>query len=158
MVTLSANVLTVWHISHNWTKLRARVRVTLWLPVGRQSFRLGNMPLETHDQHIFQLNTWCHSPYVTPSLTRGWVNRLQLLLSFASAVILRSEYRGTHDHIFVSDSLLPQPGGPDPCIYIPQEQGGPVIPPCTGFPFRRLLRLAGLRWRYSSPPPHGFVN
>jgi hypothetical protein len=23
------------------------------------------------------------------------------------------------------------------------------------FPFRRLLRLAGLRWRYSTPPPHG---
>jgi hypothetical protein len=25
----------------------------------------------------------------------------------------------------------------------------------TGFPFRRFLRLAGLRWRYSNPPPHG---
>jgi hypothetical protein len=24
-----------------------------------------------------------------------------------------------------------------------------------GFSFRRLLRLAGLRWRYSAPPPHG---
>jgi hypothetical protein len=24
------------------------------------------------------------------------------------------------------------------------------------FPFRRLLRLAGSRWRYSTPPPHGF--
>jgi hypothetical protein len=23
------------------------------------------------------------------------------------------------------------------------------------FPFRRLLRLAGLQWRYSTPPPHG---
>jgi hypothetical protein len=40
-----------------------------------------------------------------------------------------------------------QPGGPGPLIYIPQEQGGPVILPGTGFPFRRLLRLAGLRWR-----------
>jgi hypothetical protein len=38
----------------------------------------------------------------------------------------------------------PQPGGP-----------GPRKPPGTGFPFRRLLRLAGLRWRYSIPPPHG---
>jgi hypothetical protein len=28
---------------------------------------------------------------------------------------------------------LPQPGGPGPCTYIPQEQGGPVIPPGTGF-------------------------
>jgi hypothetical protein len=45
----------------------------------------------------------------------------------------------------------PQPGGSTPYIYIPQEQGGPVIPPGTGFPFRRLLRLARLRWRYSIP-------
>jgi hypothetical protein len=34
---------------------------------------------------------------------------------------------------------------------IPQEQGGPVIPSNTEFPFRRLLRLAGLRSRYSNP-------
>jgi hypothetical protein len=37
-------------------------------------------------------------------------------------------------------------------IYIPQEQGGPVIPPGTGFPFRRLLRFVGQCWRYSKPP------
>jgi hypothetical protein len=24
-------------------------------------------------------------------------------------------------------------------------------------PFRRLVRLAGSRWRYSTPPPHGFI-
>jgi hypothetical protein len=34
-----------------------------------------------------------------------------------------------------------QPGGPGPRIYIPQEQGGPVISPGTGFPLHRLLRL-----------------
>jgi hypothetical protein len=37
----------------------------------------------------------------------------------------------------------------------PQEQGGPVIPPGTGFSIRFLLRLAGQRWRYSKPPPRG---
>jgi hypothetical protein len=26
------------------------------------------------------------------------------------------------------------------------------------FPFRRLLQLTGLRWRYSTPPPHGSQN
>jgi hypothetical protein len=36
-------------------------------------------------------------------------------------------------HFTVSDSRLPQPGGPGPHIYIPQEQGGPVIPPGIGF-------------------------
>jgi hypothetical protein len=48
-----------------------------------------------------------------------------------------------------------QPGRPGPRIYIPHEKGGPVIPPGTGFPFRCLLRLAGLWWRYSNPPPRG---
>jgi hypothetical protein len=28
-----------------------------------------------------------------------------------------------------------------------------IYSPGTGFPFRRLLRLVGLRWRYSDPPP-----
>jgi hypothetical protein len=58
-----------------------------------------------------------------------------------------------------SDSTLPQPGGTIPRIYkyIPQEQGGPVITPGTGFPLRRLLRLAGLRWRYLTPPQHRFT-
>jgi hypothetical protein len=35
-------------------------------------------------------------------MTRGWICHLQLLLALASAVILRSEYRGTHDHILQS--------------------------------------------------------
>jgi hypothetical protein len=53
---------------------------------------------------------------------------LQLLLSLASAVILRSESHETRDHILLSQIL--------------------------DFPFRRLLWLAGIRWRYSAPPPH----
>jgi hypothetical protein len=65
------------------------------------------------------------------SLTRGRVCRLQFLLALASAVIFLSESRRTRGHI-----LLPQ---------------------IWDFPFRRLLRLAGSRWRYSTPPPHGGV-
>jgi hypothetical protein len=49
---------------------------------------------------------------------------------------------------YVSDWELPKPGGPGPRIYIPQEEVGPVLPPATGFSFRRLLRLAGLRWLF----------
>jgi hypothetical protein len=53
-----------------------RVRVTLRLAVYRQSVRLGDKPLETHDSNfIFQQNTCDYSPYVTSSLTRGWVCR-----------------------------------------------------------------------------------
>jgi hypothetical protein len=64
-----------------------------------------------------------------PSLTRGQVWHLQLLLVLASAVIFRSESRRTRGHILLSQ--------------------------IRDFPFRRLLRLAGSRWRYSTPPPHG---
>jgi hypothetical protein len=55
--------------------------------------------------------------------------RLQLLLALASAVILESESRGTRDHILLSQ--------------------------IWDFPFRRILRPAGLQSRYSTPPPHG---
>jgi hypothetical protein len=87
---------------------------------------------------------------------RGRVCNLVLLLRLASAVPFSSESHGTQDHILLSQFLrLLQPEGPGPSIYIPQEQGGQVIPPGTVFPFRSLLRLAGLRWRYYNPPPHG---
>jgi hypothetical protein len=90
---------------------------------------------------------------------RGWVYNLlvQLLLGLARAVTLGSKSRRTRDRILLSQLRLSQPGGPGSRIYIPWEQGGPVIPPGTGVPFRHLLRLAGLQWRNSNPPPHGCV-
>jgi hypothetical protein len=47
----------------------------------------------------------------------------------ASGVIFGSESRGSRDHILLSQ--------------------------IQDFPFRRLLRLAGVWWGYSTPPPHG---
>jgi hypothetical protein len=55
----------------------------------------------------------------------------------------------------VSDSRFPQSGGPGSRIYIPQDQGGQIVPPGSGLPFRLLLRLAELRFRYSNRPPRG---
>jgi hypothetical protein len=87
---------------------------------------------------------------MAPSLTRGRVCNLLLLLGSSRAVPLVSESRGTKDHVSLPQILrLPQPGEPDARIYIPQEQGGPVLPPGNG-----LLRLA----RYSDPPPHGYIS
>jgi hypothetical protein len=68
---------------------------------------------------------WCGAL----SLTIGCVCRLQLLLALASVVILGSESCGTRNHILMSH--------------------------IRDFPFRRLLRLAGLQWKYSTPTPHG---
>jgi hypothetical protein len=64
-----------------------------------------------------------------PSLTRGRVCLLYMLLAPASAVFLGSEFLVTRNHILLSQFWY--------------------------LPFRRLLRLAGSRWRYSTPPPHG---
>jgi hypothetical protein len=78
----------------------------------RSYFTSGGLPpisfswrqtIETHGQNFyFPTETSCYSPYVTVSLTRGLVCRLQLLLHFASAVILRSESHSTHDYILLS--------------------------------------------------------
>jgi hypothetical protein len=65
-------------------------------------------------------------------LTRGRVCRLQLLLALARAVIFGSECLGTCDHILLSQ--------------------------IRDFPFRRLLQLAGLRWRYYTPPSHANIR
>jgi hypothetical protein len=64
-----------------------------------------------------------------PSLTGGRVCRLQFLLVLASAVIFWSESHRTCGHILLSQ--------------------------IRDFTFRRPLRLAGSRWRYSTTPPHG---
>jgi hypothetical protein len=71
--------------------------------------------------------------FVAPSLTRGRVSNLlvQLLLGLVRAVTLGSKFYRTHGHILLTHLRLPQPGGPGSRIYIPQEQGGPVIPPGT---------------------------
>jgi hypothetical protein len=68
-----------------------------------KQFILATSPLGLMTSNfIFQLNTCGYSPHVTSSLTRSWVCPLQLLLVLASAVILMSEPRGSHDHILLS--------------------------------------------------------
>jgi hypothetical protein len=86
-------------------------------------------PSGAHDQ-IF-ITVWQLRPCLcgAPSLTRGRVCLLCMLLALASRVFLRSESLGISDHILLSQ--------------------------IWDFHFRRLLRLAGSRWRYSTPPPDG---
>jgi hypothetical protein len=84
-------------------------------------------PYGVHDQ-IFIIVRQLRSCFCgTPSLTRGRVCFLYMLLALDSAVFLESESLGSRDHILLSQFW--------------------------DFPFSRLLRLAGSRWRYSTPPP-----
>jgi hypothetical protein len=111
----------------HWTPSEFSYESTLTL---RPTVSLGiKHPSGANDQILITARQlrfcWCRAL----SLTRGRVCLLQLLLAFASAVILGSESRGIRDHILLSQS--------------------------RDFLFRRLLRLTGMRWRYSTPPPRG---
>jgi hypothetical protein len=117
-----------------------------WLFTANQ-FVLATIPWDSRPALSFQLNTCFHGPYVTSPLKEGWVCSLQLLLALASGVILRSDSRGTRDHILLSLIVTSPKWRVRSPYFYPQQQGGPVIPPGTGFPFRRLLRLAGIRPR-----------
>jgi hypothetical protein len=82
---------------------------------------------------ILQLNTYCHSPYVTSCLTRGCVCHLQLMLALASTVILRSECHRTHDHILLSQirdssNLEDQV----PIFIYPRNRMAQLYPPALG--------------------------
>jgi hypothetical protein len=91
---------------------------------------LATSPLRLTSSNFFQLSTCSHSPYVTSSLGRGWVCRLQLLIALANAVILRSESRGTHDRILtVSDSRLE---GQAPIFISPRNKVIQLYPQALG--------------------------
>jgi hypothetical protein len=97
--TGNSRLLTTLHKSTtptelNWTELSVRVTVTLRLAVCRKiSSSWRPAPWDPRAVFFFQLKTCVFSPYVTSSLTRGWVCRLKLLLALAS---------GTCDHILLS--------------------------------------------------------
>jgi hypothetical protein len=76
---------------------------------------------------------FCGAPY----LTRGRVCNLQR--NHPVVRVAQNPARRTRNHTLLPHLRLPQPGGPGSRTYIPQEQAGPVIPPGTGFPLRRLL-------------------
>jgi hypothetical protein len=123
-----------------WTQLKPLLdclhafRLTLRLAVYRQSVRLGAKPLETHGQNFSsQFNTCSHSPYITSSLTRGWVCHLQWLLALASAVILRSESHGTHEHILLSQIRdSPNLEGQVPLCISPMNRVARLYPQALG--------------------------
>jgi hypothetical protein len=111
---------------HNYRHIEVEVEVTTY---GPSWYRV---PIWNSLPNFF----FCIENCGASSLKRGWVCNLfiQLLLGLARTVTLWHKSRTIHGHIFLSHSRLPQPGGPRPCIYIPQEHVGPAIQPGTGLP------------------------
>jgi hypothetical protein len=116
-------------------------------------FVLTPSPLRFMARMIFShLNTCGHSPYV---LTREWVCRLELLLALASAFILRSESRRTHDHILLSQIRdFPNLELRSPYLYPPRKKVAQLYPPALGSLSVAFHDSQGYGRGNSNPPPH----
>jgi hypothetical protein len=82
--------------------VKVKVKVTLRLTVG-QSVSLGVEPhLGLMTRYLLQFDSYDLVFVGAPSLTRGRVCLLYMLLTLASAVFLGSESLGSRDHILLS--------------------------------------------------------
>jgi hypothetical protein len=111
-----------WQLTNSW-KSKSHCD---WRSVSKSWCRA---PSGAHDEVFITFSQLRSCFCGAPSLTRGRICLLYILLALASAILLGSDSLGTRDHILLSQ--------------------------IWDFPFRRLLRLAGSRWRYSTSPPHG---
>jgi hypothetical protein len=142
------------YVSMSWYRVEGEVTLRLTNSQSvSQSVSLGiERPCGTCDQILLPVGMslskiCCHISVGRPLWRKNGS-------AICSVIIQWSESRRTRNHTLLSRLRLPQSGGTSSRIYIPQEQGDLVIPTGTGFPLRRILRLAGLRWRYSNPSPN----
>jgi hypothetical protein len=116
-------------------EVEVEVEVTLRLTVSQsvsQSVCLGiEYPCGTCDQILFPVGTLLSE--ICDLVSVGRPLGREDGSAICSVITQWSESLRTRKHIILSHLRLPQPGGPGSRIYIPQEQGGPVIPPDTGF-------------------------
>jgi hypothetical protein len=111
-----------------------RANICLWLPESKLCYdRLS----------VGQWACWCGAP----CLTRGRVCRLQLMLALASAIILGSECRGTHDHILLSQIRdCPNMEGQVPVFISPRNRVARLYPQILDYFFVASYYSQGYGW------------
>jgi hypothetical protein len=121
-------------------------------------------PSGTRDQFFFLLEIFCGRLrvcyFVAPSLTRGRVCNLLLLLVLASAVPLESESLRTHYHILLSQFLrLPSTWRPRSPYLYPLGTGWPKYTPghWVSFPSPLTTRRAKVEVFYPASTRDGGV-
>jgi hypothetical protein len=134
-VTMQVTLLT-----SNIFTVEIEVEITLWLTVSKSVYLGIVYPCGTCDQILLPVGMLLSEICSLVSIGRPlWREDGSAICSVITQL---SESLRTHNHTLLSHLRLPQPRGPGSHIYIPQEQGGPVIPPGTLGSLRtRLLRL-----------------
>jgi hypothetical protein len=130
-LSFRVHVLTMWRMSPNWlNSSQSQSHIAIDGQSVSKSWCRALSWGSWSDIYYCLIDTVCSSG--APSLTRGRICLLNMLLALASAVFLGSESLGTRDHISVSQ--------------------------IWDFPFCCLLWLAGSQWRYLTPLPHRWVE
>jgi hypothetical protein len=140
--------------------LKVKVKVVLRPKISRPVCLCVKHPSEVQGQIFITVRQlrmcWCGAP----SLRRGRICRLQLLLVLASTVILGSDSCRTHDHILLSqlrDSHNLENQVPvfislrDRVVQLHSQALGSLFVSSYNW-------VVGLRWRYSNPPLRGVVD
>jgi hypothetical protein len=86
--------------------------------------------------------------YGSPSLTRGLVSTLTIATGPCHRCHSRVQVQ-QNSAPYLTVSWVQVPQNSSPYLTVSFE---------TGFPFRHLLRLPRVRWRYSNPLPHGVIS
>jgi hypothetical protein len=122
-------------VGGNSLQLKSQSQSQSYLTTDGQSASLSwcQATIRVRDQFLFLLEIFlrqlqgCY--FVAPSLTRGRVCNLFLLLVLASAVPLWSESHGTQDHILLSQFLrLPNLEGQAPVFISPRNKVAQLYP------------------------------
>jgi hypothetical protein len=114
---------------------------------GRWTYVASLIPLDFHKHAKYNMVYNHHHWQSSPFWARAFLRRFcQICYPILTCLYFVTIFFFLPSKV-VSLASNHKPGGPGSSIYILQWQGGPLITPGTGFPFRRLVRLPDILTR-----------